>query len=260
MSRDNFDPSKTPGTFAAPPDYAPHEVADGSTVAPTQEQVDRAARNERQLQPLVFEASAPPAALNVAKQDIPAHLVKPVQLPARTDHQPAASNTDSPSRGMPRPIVDPGKQITGGFGAAGPAQYFPLDGSELKEAVRSLMDKLNARLDRDLRFHVAITYPRVTATVIVRVEGFTGDTNFEMQAPPFVHDRTPVDIAEAAGAQPVAFEEQEQLREMHPDGTAENPPDRVRDELGLDKPRKQVVETPGGRMWVDRRENLINSF
>ncbi len=50
------------------------------------------------------------------------------------------------------------------------------------------------------------------------------------------------------------------LIELTPEGEVENPPDRLRDELGLEKPRKQVIETPSGRMFVDRPTSLDGLF
>lgn len=257
MSRDNFSPEKTPGTFAPPPDDAPREVS-STNVAPTPDQVAAAAQNERSLQPLVFTTTPH---LNVPKQQVEPRPAKPAVLPAREPNpMPAASDTDSPSRGVPRAISDPGKKITGGFGVAGPPQYFPLDGSELREAVLSLFDQHVKRLQNDLRFHPGITYPRVTVEVVVRVKGWAQDNDFEMKKVT-VHDGKITDaVAQEAGLTPVDIEETEILREFAEDGTPENPPDRVRDALGLEKPRKQFVETPTGRQLVDRPNSLLNSF
>lgn len=254
----NFDPTKTPGTFAAPPDYAPHEVTSGE-VTPTADQIDTAARNERSLKPLVFEKTGP-LTENVPKQPIVVRQGKPPVLPERErTPQPAASDTDSPSRGMPRASTDPGKTVTGGFGVAGPPQYFPLDGAELREAVLGLFGELEHRLKNDLRFHPAITYPRVAIKVTVLVTGYTGDTDFAIEKTKEHADLSEKD-AETLALPPVKIEVEETLREFGTDGAAENPPDRIRESLGLSKPRKQTVMTPTGRQIVDQPTNLLNSF
>src|SRR5262252_3924111 len=131
-------PEKLPteGMFGRPPAGAPYETTN-SNVGPTAEQIAAAHANERTLQPLVFgvvprgviadqgPASAeavleqtfatPPPTSDPRKTMTPAMTETPVPVEDRS-HQPAASSTDSPSRGVPRPITDTGKQITGGFG------------------------------------------------------------------------------------------------------------------------------------------------
>lgn len=245
------------GEFGAPPDHAPRETS-SSVIAPTPEQLDAARRNERALQPLVYEAQKP---LDVPKQAV-APPAKPV-LPPRPaveerSHQPAASNTDSPARGIPREIDDPGKQITGGFGFSGPAQYFPLTGEELKLAVQDLLDKVNSRIQNDLRFHIGVTYPRARVVLSLTFKGYTESEPHEIRTE-FTHEQTPEAVAEAHGATASTFEISETIQEFDEEGNPENPPDRVRDSLGLEKPRKQMVEMAGGRHLVDR-PNLLNSF
>lgn len=193
-----------------------------------------------------------------------AHLSSPLAEAARKlhdqrtlTHQPAASNTDSPSRGLPTGIADPGKQITGGFGDAGDAQYFPLDGSELRELVRGLMSVIDEQLTHDLRFSMAITYPRVTARVIVEVEAYAAggdggqyDPGFVIQRVIVPHDKTPIAIARARADQ-VCFVIMANRVEMNAAGESISPPNQLRQELGLAVPRKQAVSTPTGRVIVD---------
>jgi hypothetical protein len=247
-----FDPAKTPGTFGAPPEGAPQESALPLTGAAIAEMAAKARANEQVLPPFAPEKRMgvpPPTTLHA----------KPREL--SVSHQPAASNTDSPSRGVPQPISDPGKVITGGWGPALEAQYFPLDGSELRELVRMLLDKLNERIQNDMRFHPAITYPRVKATLQLVIEGFRAEEQgFEIQYVA-AHDKTKLEVAKQL-AQEVVFVVQEMRREVTEDGTAENPPDRVRDELELPKPHKHQVEGPGGRKaWVDvEPDQLQNIF
>lgn len=193
-----------------------------------------------------------------------AHLSSPLAEAARKlhdqralTHQPAASNTDSPSRGMPASIHDPGKQITGGFGDAGDAQYFPLDGSELRELVRGLMSVIDEQLTNDLRFSMAITYPRVSAKVIIEVEAYAAggdggqyDPGFVIQRAIVPHDKTPLHVARERADQ-VCFVVIANRVEMSATGESISPPNQLRQELGLAVPRKQAVSTPTGRVIVD---------
>lgn len=243
-----FDPAQTPGAFQAPPENAPRELSQPLDPALVQTQLDRARANEKALAPLKPQGAAPPIALSEAL----------TPRPADRSHQPAASQTDSPSRGIPQPIADPGKVITGGFGDAGEAQYYPLDGSELKELVRHLMDELNSRIEDDLRFHIAITYPRIRARVIIEVEGYAQEHGFQIQRE-IAREKTPVEIARLHGDQ-VVFALVALRQEFDQEGTAENPPDRMRDELQIPKPRKQYVGTGMARSLVDTVEPAKELF
>lgn len=169
---------------------------------------------------------------------------------SRVGHQPAASNTDSPSRGIPRAIADPGKQITGGFGDAADAQYFPLDGTEVLSMVWVLMDELAQRLQNDLRFSIATVYPRVAIRAQVVVEGYAADQNFTIERllPP--HDKTPIEVAERWGDQ-VVFVVSQERREFNADGTIASPPNAMRQEIGVVAPRKQFVGYGSTRQLVD---------
>lgn len=193
-----------------------------------------------------------------------AHLASPLAEAARRlqatralTHQPAASATDSPSRGIPTPSADPGKQITGGFGDAGDAQYYPLDGSELRELVRGLMSVIDAQIENDLRFSMAITYPRVAAKVSIEVTAYAAGGDGGQYDPSFTidkvmppHDKTPLDVARSRADQ-VCFVVIADRVEMRADGTSVSPPNQIRQELGLTVPRKQAIQTPQGRLLVD---------
>lgn len=165
-------------------------------------------------------------------------------------YQPAASNTDSPSRGIPTPIADRGKQISGGFGDVLEAQYFPLDGSELKALVEALLDDCYVRIQHDLRFSMAATYPRVRARVEVVVEGWAEDQSQAIIAYGKPHDRTPLDVARAK-ADEICFVVVAAREEFDAEGNVSSPPNAIRAELGLTAPQKQRVQTPGGPMIVD---------
>lgn len=164
-------------------------------------------------------------------------------------YRPAASDTDSPSRGVPRPVADPGKQPTGGFGAVGEAQYFPMDGSELKLVVEGLLGTIAHRIQNDLRFSPAICYPRVRVRAEVIVESYAVDP-WIVPVVAKEHDRTPLDVAREYGHE-VVFVLVEQRQEFTKDGEIESPANAIRMEIGVVPPRKQMVEVPGGRMMVD---------
>jgi hypothetical protein len=166
--------------------------------------------------------------------------------------QPAASNTDSPARGIPSPVADPGKRITGGFGDAIDQQYFPLDGSELRALVIGILEYLKDQMLNDLRFSVALCYPRVTARVVIHIEGYAHEMNFDLTRAA-EHTKTTVEIAELVGAQPTTFELEGVVAEMTPDGESVMPPNATREALGLTVPRKQRVPMPtGGFAVIDR--------
>lgn len=304
-------PQVTGGMGSAPPPANPIEVAPGiirGTAAPAEialpldeatvaAQLERAAANERELQPLAYAtsaavdaaAAAPPISAadavsassrrpirqvsraravpgSTAVDEEPAGSeTRPpvptisdlsagaVNMPAGSEGepwQPAASNTDSPSRGMPRGVSDPGKQITGGFGDVTDAQYFPLDGTELREMIYALMDQIHARLQDDLRFTMAICYPRVRARVEVIVEAFVADQGFTIPRVAVPHDKTPLAIARAYGDE-ITFAVIAERVEMTDTGESVSAPNATRLELGLPIPRKQAVDTPTGRMLVD---------
>jgi len=192
-----------------------------------------------------------------------AHLASPLADAARklaeqraVTHQPAASDTDSPARGIPTGIVDPGKQITGGFGDAGDAQYFPLDGSEVRELTRGLMSVIDSQLEHDLRFSMAVCYPRVSVRVIVEVSAYAAGGDGGQYDPSFAitrvaaHDKTPLAIARER-ADEVVFVLVADRTEMTPAGESIAPPNLIRQELGLVVPRKQAIQTPHGRLIID---------
>jgi len=354
------DPSRTPGTFAAPPPHAPYERAAAEDPVAHAARVAEARRNERALEPLITSPLRPPVPVmrtaivvspstsrlrtpgqsrpsvmgtpvetTIILTDVPGGPVAtredgasergaleftsaPVQLgqgthpvmqpalqtePAAADvvtsalhaerparpaidpttaayldspvaraaralqesrsltHQPAASDTDSPSRGRPSAIADPGKQITGGFGDAGDAQYFPLDGSELRELVRGLMSVVSDQIEHDLRFSMAICYPRVTARVVVEIDAYATDggqydPSFQVVKVMPPHEKTPLAIARER-ADAVCFVVVADKVEMTAAGESISPPNAIRQELGLVVPRKQSVGTPHGRLIVD---------
>ncbi len=203
----------------------------------------------------MFRANANPE--DVAPIEEPAPALPPATvtepaLPPILPHQRAGSNSDSPSRGVPQPIADPGKRVTGGFGDVGEAQYFALDGIELRRVIDSLLTELQRRIADDLRFSMAATYPRVNARVAIEVSCYGNDSSFQI-VNHYVKEKTPIEIARRH-AEECCFVIQAEHVEMTESGESVTPPDKIRLELGLPVPRKQAVQTPGGRMIVDLKQ------
>lgn len=148
-------------------------------------------------------------------------------------HQPAASETDSPSRGIPKPTVL-GKEITGGWGQES-AQYFALDGAEIQTLAASLFQELTDRMAANLRFGMACCYPQVRVRVVVQVDGSS-------EATP-IHDAR-FDLPAARLLTLTATVQD----------NPETPADALRNQHGLPKPRKQVTQTGGGRFLVNRMD------
>jgi hypothetical protein len=170
-------------------------------------------------------------------------------------HMRAASDTDTPSRGIPTPVADPGKRVTGGFGDMGDAQYFPLDGTELRTLIEKLLDDIKARIRDDGRFTIALTYPRVTARVDVTIEGVASDSGFTIPKvlaprPSGQPGTTPIDIARAYGEE-IVFVVSAQRQEFDAAGQSISPPNAMREELQLGIPQKRRVDVPGGHLIVD---------
>lgn len=170
-------------------------------------------------------------------------------------YRPASSAGDTPSRGLPMPVADPGKQIAGGFGAAMDHQYYPLDGSELRELVRGQMSVIDAQMENDMRFSMALTYPRVRTRVTVEVIAWIEDDpkfdqSFTIEKVRAV-EKTPVEVARQR-ADECVFVLMNDRREIGADGTTtENAPNQTRRDLALPIPMKQAIETPQGRLIVD---------
>lgn len=203
-------------------------------------------------------AIPPPAPVELPKRHVAERPSPEQTLAARAaerspdePYYPAGSNTDSPSRGIPQPIDDPGKKITGGFGDAGDAQYFPLDGTELREVAYGLMDALHSRLADDLRFSMAITYPRVAVRLELHVDAYANDGSFVVPTVARPHDKTPIDVAREMANQ-VVFIVGEEHREVSPDGESVTAPNAARRALGLEVPFKRPMRAGASTIMVDR--------
>lgn len=178
-------------------------------------------------------------------------------IPALTDEDrkrwPAASEGESPSRGILPDLTPPKgkKEITGGFGDSGEAQYYPLNGEELRQLVLALCDTVVAEIANDLRFSMGLVYPRAKVRIRVEVEGHAEDNNAG-----FVIEKvrvpkegqpgsTPLDVARQR-ASDVIFVVSVGRQEFAEDGHSDAPPDAMRDELGLEKPRMTRLNGPYG--------------
>lgn len=187
-------------------------------------------------------------------------------LPALTAEDrlrmPAASETDTPTKGLlptltPQTSGDKWDGISkGGFSDIGEAQYFPLAGNEAAELAFALADTLVDQVKNDLRFSMALTYPRIRMTLQLIVEGHAEDNNsgfvIEKTFAPKDGENgsTPLDVAKAR-ADEVCFVVKALRQEFTPNGEIDRPPDAMRDELGLPKPGKRVLDTNVGQVFVD---------
>lgn len=188
----------------------------------------------------------------------PEPAAAPIDLPGpitREPYRPAQSDTDSPSRGMPTAVADPGKRVTGGFGDVGDAQYFPLTGLEVRAIVESQLTELLARIKDDLRFSIAQVYPRVNVRCAIEVECFVQDSTFSIVKKLIpAHTKTPLDVARQH-AQECCYVMEEAHVEMTDDGESVTPPNAARLAHGLSVPAKHAVEMPNRqRMLVDLDE------
>ena len=222
----------------------------GDVISP----IERARQNERTLAPLDYGAPKPTAVVGAviagkasdgldpfyAELEKRNAVAVPPTVPAPVDRSlfPAGSNTDSPSRGVPRPIGDLGKQITGGFGAQ-PNEYFPLTGVEVKTVIEQLLDELHAQLQNDLRFHIATCYPRLSAKLSLIVTCAVQDAPVQIEKV-FTHDQTPLAVAESL-ADTACFVISKARSEVAADGSPQTPADALRQELDLPVPRKRQL-------------------
>ena len=113
-----------------------------------------------------------------------------------------------------------------------------------------LLDELYARVQNDLRFHISVTYPRLSIKLQLILEGEADDQTHVIE-----HVKPPVDKIPLAVAQEhadsVVFVIKAQRREFDDAGNVETPADAMRDQLGLRKPRKQQIKNGMGTAMID---------
>jgi len=181
-----------------------------------------------------------PTILGQAPQPEP-EPVEPSALDDLTDAfkatHPAASTTDSPSRGIPQPVGDPGKQITGGWGPQGSgSEYFALDGSELKAIVLALAARLQQALDGDLRFGLSVVYPQVKVSLSLTVDGRSPEGR-DLDLP----GNEKIDLN---WSRILALRAEVEDNEDSPAG-------KIRDDFQIRGPQKQVIRAGAARLLVD---------
>ncbi len=150
---------------------------------------------------------------------------------------PAASSTDTPSRGIPTPPADPGKQITGGWGPTGSgSEYFALDGAELKAIVIALAARLEQALDGDLRFGLSVVYPQVKIALRLTVDGRSPEGR-DLDLP---------------GSEKIDLHWDRILAlDAEVEDSASTPAGKIRDDFQIRGPRKQVIRAGAARLLVD---------
>lgn len=217
-------PSPTNGTPSAIPDAVDPATAPASATTPATSQL-----------PL-----QPPSLSTLAAEDL--------------TRMPAASDTDSPTRGIPRQILPRGKEITGGFGDARALAYFALNGQELLALLDQQLGALYDRCKDDLRFNEGLCYPQVTLRVVVEVRGFVQDGNFTVERLlPADHEacaRNPIAFCREV-AEEVGFVLIQQHQETTAEGQPVTAPAEVRATLGLPQPGKRRVKQGAGSAFVD---------
>ncbi len=248
-----------------PPPGAPHEVSQPLRPELIQQQQAQAAANEKQLAPFnpqgrIPAIKGPDVPLVKAPRGPQLATPKPSgeveffdEIPAAhvqesTAHQPAASNSDSPSRGIPRPQA-PDKTITGGWGALQDS-YEPLNGDEVRSMALVLMDDMVKVLQNDLRFTLSTTYPRVEIELELKVNCYDAERPTTIRRVQPATGSAPLDVAKKLADQ-VVFVIIERRREFNEQDESETPANAMREEIGSEPPRKQYVEVPGGKILVD---------
>ena len=152
---------------------------------------------------------------------------------------PAASRTDSPSRGIPTPSADPGKQVTGGWGPTGSgSEYFALNGDELKQIAIALAGRLTQALEGDLRFGLSVVYPQVRISLHLTVDGRTPEGR-DLDLRDRDNTRTELDFS--------------RILDLAADveDSEETPAGKIRDDFQIRGPRKQVIRAGAARLLVD---------
>lgn len=215
-----------------------------------------ARQNERELAPLKPAGDQTPATVQPGVKEA-SHVVQaprtvvaasepPHQRPADPT-RPAMSMDDDPvnarpARGIPGTAYSAHRskdplEVTGGFGGDG--EYFALDGTEVAETIRQLMDELAPQLSSDLRFGLAASYPRYAVKLVVTVEAEASDQSFTIEMVR-AKEAIPEEIAEKH-CDKIVFVLKRERREFDDAGEVQTPPDALREELGLQIPGRRVV-------------------
>lgn len=261
--------------------------------------IDKARANERELAPLTYKDSIQQAAAELAGtvavpsvvQAVPVVqaavvaakpvIVVPTTSKAADPTQPAASNTDTPSRGIPgtafSPHRTPGKdplRVEGGFGS-GSGEYFALDGTEMKVCLQQLLEDVLGHAENDHRVvgMTALTTAEVSliavltadtedqkvtitargentvrgdlvATITAVCDRFHADLQTDMRlqmACAYPQYGATLTLTVKAHAADPGFTIVKHRREFDEAGEPETPPDALREELGLPVPGRQIT-------------------
>lgn len=216
-----------------------------------------AAQHERELAPLrapgpATDVTGPTNHVVQAPGTVIAASQPPHQRPTDRTRPAASADEDpvnaGPSRGIPGTAYSAHRnpklgalELGGGFGI-GDGEYFALDGREVAETIRQLMDELAPQLDSDLRLGIAASYPRYSVKLVVTVEAEAGDQSFAITKIAAAKGEIPEEIAERF-CDKVTFVIKRQRREFDEQGEIETPPDALREQLGLPVPGRRVVTT-----------------
>jgi hypothetical protein len=276
-------------------------TADAGTIVDTEgvahRPADKARVNERELLPLTYKDSIQQAASELAGTATPGvvqapapvkaavvaakpAVVAPVTSKAPDPTQPAASNTDTPSRGLPgtahsahRAPNKPALTVEGGFGS-GSGEYFALDGTEMKVCLKQLLEEVLGHAENDHRVvgMAALTTAEVTLRAVLTAD--TDDQTVQMFWGPLPNERgdlvetvtrlcdgahkdittdmrlqmswsypqygAALTLTVKAHTGDPGFTLVKHRREFDEAGEPETPPDALREELGLPVPGREI--------------------
>ncbi len=250
-----------PGGFASPPAGAPHEVTTPTSISQSEIEQAHARAEERANQRADGGPQAGSSEGAPRREALGSPLPQqPIQIlgkaPARSSESPddtaspldeltdafkathpAASTSDSPSRGVPTPSGDPGKQITGGWGPTGSgSEYFALNGVELKAIVVVLATRLKESLDGDLRFGLSVVYPQVKVSLRLTVDGRSPEGR-DLDLP---------------GTEKLDLQWDRILSlDAEVEDSEQTPAGKIRDDFHIRGPAKTIVRAGAARMLVD---------
>ncbi len=258
---------------AEPPAGAPREVSQPLTGEYLSSAKAKARVNERELAPLRVPGPVEGNAASQGSVGEPVAAVHEVVAPggvqaagggaslsrgyqtASSRRQPHVGNgsddpvTSGPTRGIPTP-QPVGKEITGGFGVGGgmgAGQYFALNGLEVQEAIAALQGHLAKQVREDLRFSIALTYPRVSLKLKLEVVTYPVDHSFDLEHKHEFEGATEEEAASMAEREAFTIE-------ASVSDSEDSPPNLIREELDLEIPQRQLVPgtTMRSPMFADR--------
>lgn len=224
----------------APPGSSGTAGAKGVVTAPPHAAPDAPAGSAQPLHAPAGSAHLQNAPGTTIATDPGSQAVSPSALPALPPDATPEEIADPvvnarPARGQPKPILDQGKTITGGWGpeAGGFApQYYALDGTEIQALVATLFKEVALEMAKDLRFGIACVYPQALVRITVEIAG--------------AHPGAAInDVAFSVGSRIAVYA-------THKMDDQETPADALRMDAGIPVPFKHTVKTPTGTFIVDK--------